>query len=443
MYVGADGKYYDAVSGGSETTYVDGDLLGFQTGVTTWNVSSNFTVFDGLDYSTTSGITANIASGATLTFATTMFPTASSSSNITFSGAGSLAVSAFVPATYSAIHPTITIDMDLTVSTSYSSYSAINLIVTEGHTYKNARFSGGVYLELESNAKYYATGSTLNIQGSGAGLLTASGSYLNTIINMRMTNGNVSGKVVVQGGRTVTSDYGGDTYSMELTGVNTFNASAEVQQLKADTYQRTTFYGTVNSYAGTSKLAFANVVQLANATLNLHTTDAIISGCGQFTEDNVPVGSSQSNSTFILNGTPTSSSGGKSTVTMNLFADQNFGEFQFMLDSVLKLAFNESVLNVGDFVTVDSTTINLFLNGLGEQNFFINNMTESEIDDLKLYNADGTTLLVKDVDYYVVAGTYNSADGYWISTVVPEPAEWAALFGALALGLAIYRKRNK
>jgi len=70
-------------------------------------------------------------------------------------------------------------------------------------------------------------------------------------------------------------------------------------------------------------------------------------------------------------------------------------------------------------------------------------MTEADIDALKIYNATGTTLLVKDTDYFVYEGTYGGSDGYWVSTVIPEPAEWAAIFGALALGFAAWRKRRK
>ena len=42
-----------------------------------------------------------------------------------------------------------------------------------------------------------------------------------------------------------------------------------------------------------------------------------------------------------------------------------------------------------------------------------------------------------------VAGTYNSTKGFWLNAVaVPEPAEWAMIFGGIALGLAIYRRRK-
>jgi len=448
VYLGSDGKYYDAVSGGAETSYITGDVLGFQTGVTTWNVASNFTVSGGLDAATTAGITANISSGATLTFSTAvMFPTISASSSITFAGDGGLAVGAFTSATTGAVQPTVIIDKNLSVSTLYGNTgigAVVHFIVAAGRTYENGRFSGGIYLDLQENAHYnsISTAGGVNLDNAGARLNMASGSYINTKLNLRTTNAVVSGKIVVQGGRRVTSDYNYDTYCMIIKGGTTFNAAAEVQQLKADTLQRTTFYDTVNSYAGTGKLVFANSVQLSNTTLNLYTKNAMISGCGAFTEDNVPTGWTQANSTFILNGNPATAAGAKSTVTLNLHADQDFGSFSFMLESIIKVAFNDSVLNVGSFTSSDATGINLWLNGLDERNFFINGMTESEIDNLKLYNAAGTSLLVKNTDYFVYQGSLGGTDGYWVSTVVPEPAEWAAIFGAFALAMALRRRKN-
>jgi len=36
----------------------------------------------------------------------------------------------------------------------------------------------------------------------------------------------------------------------------------------------------------------------------------------------------------------------------------------------------------------------------------------------------------------------NATDGFILTVAVPEPAEWAMIFGALALALAIYRRRK-
>jgi hypothetical protein len=65
----------------------------------------------------------------------------------------------------------------------------------------------------------------------------------------------------------------------------------------------------------------------------------------------------------------------------------------------------------------------------------------------ELYNADDVTLNVEIYDHVkseYVAGNLNenymvSQDG-WI-TAVPEPAEWAMIFGAIALAFVAYRKR--
>ncbi len=65
----------------------------------------------------------------------------------------------------------------------------------------------------------------------------------------------------------------------------------------------------------------------------------------------------------------------------------------------------------------------------------ITNTSDSTSQTYSFLKADGTaldTLYLNEVD-----GGYNLS-----FTQVPEPAEWAAIFGAIALGLAIYRRRK-
>ena len=48
-----------------------------------------------------------------------------------------------------------------------------------------------------------------------------------------------------------------------------------------------------------------------------------------------------------------------------------------------------------------------------------------------------------DLSQFVWSDTL--VDGYWALygvSAVPEPAEWAMIFGALALGLAVYKRRK-
>jgi hypothetical protein len=70
-----------------------------------------------------------------------------------------------------------------------------------------------------------------------------------------------------------------------------------------------------------------------------------------------------------------------------------------------------------------------------ERVFFV-----SSKDELTLHQ--GYSFL-SDAGYALdfVKGTYNGQAGFWMMAV-PEPAEWAVIFGAIALGLAVYRRRK-
>ena len=53
--------------------------------------------------------------------------------------------------------------------------------------------------------------------------------------------------------------------------------------------------------------------------------------------------------------------------------------------------------------------------------------------------------VAEGVDLSNVVWTNSLVDGYWALTgmqAVPEPAEWAMIFGGIALGFAIYRRRK-
>ena len=83
-------------------------------------------------------------------------------------------------------------------------------------------------------------------------------------------------------------------------------------------------------------------------------------------------------------------------------------------------------------------TASITFSGLGigdERVFFV-----SGKDELTL-SSKFTLLSDKGYDFNFVKGTYDGKAGFWM-VAVPEPAEWAVIFGAIALGLAVYRKRK-
>ena len=67
--------------------------------------------------------------------------------------------------------------------------------------------------------------------------------------------------------------------------------------------------------------------------------------------------------------------------------------------------------------------------------------TIGKYDTITANTADGTTYGKGDLT--LVKGTLDGKDVYFLNRInVPEPAEWAAIFGAIALGLAVYRRRK-
>lgn len=82
---------------------------------------------------------------------------------------------------------------------------------------------------------------------------------------------------------------------------------------------------------------------------------------------------------------------------------------------------------------VDGDTI--VISGFAEKSLAINKHN-SLADDALAY------MQISGVDSSKLSWAFDTATNkYWL-TVVPEPAEWAAIFGALALGFVIYRRRK-
>ena len=85
------------------------------------------------------------------------------------------------------------------------------------------------------------------------------------------------------------------------------------------------------------------------------------------------------------------------------------------------------------------------------------NANVSEISDILILGDNATVVMagytdaearsaflsmIKDSDGNIVDWSSDSVASFVKGTVVPEPAEWAMIFSAFALGFAIYRKRK-
>ncbi len=114
----------------------------------------------------------------------------------------------------------------------------------------------------------------------------------------------------------------------------------------------------------------------------------------------------------------------------------------------LEITLNEGTkLILNDLIDTSATG---FGNLGAEDRIIIKNFDENRFG-LKNYNKDVDDALLSQIQLNGVSDQSNlhwqlGLDGnYWLSNiaVVPEPAEWAAIFGAIALAFAAYRRRIK
>ncbi|MBE6412754.1 MAG: hypothetical protein E7036_09435 [Opitutales bacterium] len=103
-----------------------------------------------------------------------------------------------------------------------------------------------------------------------------------------------------------------------------------------------------------------------------------------------------------------------STMTINLLNDL----------ATFKIADMESTLNENARIVVN--------NFQNDRVYFGGDTIQNYLDRFVLQDANGNLL----------NGAISINNGWLTLTAVPEPAEWAMIFGAIALGLAVYRRRK-
>ena len=191
---------------------------------------------------------------------------------------------------------------------------------------------------------------------------------------------------------------------------------------------------TVNAAEGA--LQFQNTVTLAaKGTLILNSKNAFAT----ISKDGNTVLADQAGTTFNVSKSchedstqPTSDS----TLIVNV--DNDLGALAFGNGTKLTLQIADgAVFSLGEIKLQTGHSLNdyiLVLDNWHDNSFRITEMTAEEIEGLHLYGTDGSKLEFFAVD--------DQQGGYWINSQVPEPASIAAIFGALALAMALYRKRK-
>lgn len=118
-----------------------------------------------------------------------------------------------------------------------------------------------------------------------------------------------------------------------------------------------------------------------------------------------------------------------------LYYSGNNNSVEVVLDDSSTLFFD------GASSTADSGNYLNITNFEDNRIFFVEKGNAQKILTISATTKEGKTYTLEDLEF--VGGQYtDGTNGYWLNVAVPEPSTYAMIFGALALGFAIYRRRK-
>ncbi len=302
-----------------------------------------------------------------------------------------------------------------------------------------------VYLLATQAATKNATGSGINLQSDSV-LEVGEGATFEVTSGLKMQNGTINGALIVKGQQAGWTGATTNTFHFTMQKTVTFGQNATVDAQVSDSSLARALVAKgakVYSYAGTGALKFAQALQISDSTLILNSQNAITNGDsktkfliskyvndGQFddatTTSTIKIGEAED--------------GSKLSVEKNTIA-----ELQMYSNSVLNLYLNGNELEVMALSQIGDTSnkFSIVLNdAIDEGSFMVKDFAGlTTVEQVREYVFAGSESGM-NVEVSYVNGV-DSAGGFYISTMaIPEPAEFAALFGALALAFAARRRRR-
>ena len=129
--------------------------------------------------------------------------------------------------------------------------------------------------------------------------------------------------------------------------------------------------------------------------------------------------------------------GGTNANTLRLNADNKFEQLYFQSDSILNIVLGDGVKMNIDNIAGAATNATIFIENFAEDSVFFNKNDWFADTKFDISVSDGSKTYTKDqLKLVEVEGGY----GNYALTVVPEPAEYAAILGAIAIAFALKRK---
>ena len=333
----------------------------------------------------------------------------------------------------------------------------VNVTATTGSFYCLNGVSNASSLTINKSAnlqnKQANFGSWKIVLNSGAnvtsGFLISSGSMeIASEATYNASGGATLNNLTLNGSMSISNwrDYQTERMAAKISGTSVFGETASFTTTSTDSKAKVLFNGNVTSNAAKNAINIAGTAFLNNhVVMNLNSSNAIKTGSA----------SGQGDSTFYIVDYSTPKVGetyvdtfAASDATINLGANNDFGSLVFYDGSVLNLStngYNSTIGKIELYSGSGAYTINI--SNLTDFTLKINSLENINLEDDGAGNMWATNIFIFDEDdfksnAYLIADTTN--EGWWINATseIPEPAEIAAIFGALALGLACCRKRK-
>ncbi len=443
----------------NSTMNVNGKLTGvtgdFAFDGGTLNVNADTTVADfsfrkqGDTY--TGASTVNIADGVSFKGGAVKLTAAGTSAS--FNGAGSLTVDTVSMNSNNSSLYLNSKNIQTGAITITGSEGASLYIGTDkdGNLYDVNATIGSIQLNNGAFVAKAKNSTTINLSGGNFNMAsTVTKSHIGTnvtlsnILSSRIINGFIDGKITTTGQQYQSNGW---NYSFSLgcwstgsrpkqIGTIEVGENAEINVLPTTFANGTStyfgMYGDITIKAQTGKITSNAAAPLTiygndNTVIRLQSTDAFAVGGA----------ATQAESTFnIFEG---------SKVKFEISADNNIGTiFMGSEASRLTLDIVSGVLSVGEFTGADDIANIILSDSLVKGSFKITNMQSLLSDfenqsNLYFLDADGNQRVLGLNLWIEQIGDSNM---YNIYTQVPEPAQWAIIFGAIALGFVAYRRRK-
>ncbi|GEM_PF-6213713 len=293
-------------------------------------------------------------------------------------------------------------------------------------TVSNSEFENRSILQIDKGATLKAQNAVFNFGGSTQNI-AGTFEYVSTRSrNLTLNNATITGKLITN----IANTQGQGNAQVIFTGTNNvIRDGGQVDSIGALRLNNGSKL-TIESTAGTINLKKIkdNTIQYYGRILFGGGGELVLNKKDAFVTDNT-LGLCQL--TVI---------GGTNANTLRLNADNKFEQLYFQEVSILNIVLGDGVkMNIDNIAGV-ATNATLFIENFAEDRVFFNKNDWFADDKFDISVSDGSKTYTKDqLKLVAVEGGY----GNYALTVVPEPAEYAAIFGAIAIAFGMLQHARR